>query len=271
MGDQAIRITSLGRAQRESVVEDQFGRRWQVRMWPLGYTDTYVVSYALPVPEGYTGMVQLVASPQLGMMSEHLSLLANDFYVNYSGTLPQWQAFLSRRELRAHLFDDITLDIDPAQGIRYESARLRFQLPQDVIQNSAESELELHMAYILHGDRLTLDVGALYLYKDQDRHTWVGVERHVKPADASAKDLLETWNQMSTRAAAFNGVAGHDEEFSKYWIHDAVSAPSLKNPGIDPGAAVLYDVYYATNASAYPRDMEDVERRLIQATHILER
>jgi hypothetical protein len=62
VGDQAIRIISLGHAQRESLYKDQYGRRWQVSIWPLGYMDSYVVCYALPVPEGYVGVVQLVPS-----------------------------------------------------------------------------------------------------------------------------------------------------------------------------------------------------------------
>jgi serine protease Do len=270
VGDQAIRITSLGHAQHQSVVEDQYGRRWQVSRWPLGYMDSYVVCYALPVPEGYVGMVQLVASPQLDTMNDYLTLLTNDVYVNYAGTLAQWKAFLSRRELRPRIFDDIKLEIDATQGVHYQSPRLTLQMPKDLIENSADSELELHMAYMLDGGKLVWDVGGLYLYKDQNRHTEMGVERHVKPADDSAKDLLETWNRMNARGPGFDGIAGHDDGFRNYWIHDAVSAPSSKSPGIDPGAAVLYDVYYNTDANVYPRNMEDIERRLVQATHILE-
>jgi hypothetical protein len=34
---------------------------------------------------------------------------------------------------------------------------------------------------------------------------------------------------------------------------------------------VLYDVFFGTAANVYPRDLEDSERRLVQATRILER
>jgi hypothetical protein len=66
-------------------------------------------------------------------------------------------------------------------------------------------------------------------------------------------------------------VAGHDDEFKSYWIHDAVSAPLADGPGIDPRARVLYDVAYFTDSNRYPVDMEESERRLIAATKILER
>jgi hypothetical protein len=271
VGDQPIRITSLGRTQRENIHEDQYGRRWQVSRWPLGYADTYVICYALPVPEGYVGMVQLVGSSQLDLVDEYMHLLANAVYVNYSGTMLQWQAFLGRRALRPAVFDRVKLEFDDTHGVSYESPRLAVQLPANLVESSADSELVLHMTYMLAGDKLAWDVGGLYLYKDDSHHTYVGLERHVKPAEDSGKDLVETWKQMSVRGPGFNRVAGHDDEFRNYWIHDAVSASSANIAGIDPGVSVLYDVFYGTDASAYPRDLEDTERRLVQATRILER
>ncbi len=271
VGDQQIRITSLGPAQHQSVREDHYGRRWQVGEWPLAYTDAYVLCYALPVPEGYVGMVQLVQSGQLESWHEQLNYLSNQVLVNYSGTLPQWRGFLARTALRARIFDQIKLEIDDAHAVHYESAQLGLQLPTDLLPSSADSELELHTAYTLHGGKLEWGVGGLYLYKDHDRHQYVGIERHPRPAEDSGKDLLDTWQRMSTRGAGFDGLAGHDDGFREYWIHDALSAPVPGGPGIDPGASALYDVYYFTDAQVYPRDMEEIEHRLIHSTRVLER
>jgi hypothetical protein len=271
IGSQQIRITSLGTAQHQSVLEDRFGRRWQVGEWPLGYIDAYVVCYALPVPEGYVGMVAFSQSEQLEIWNEQLKYLTNQIIVNYSGTLAQWKAFLARTALRPRIFDEVELEIDEAQDVRYQSALLGLYLPTDLLHSTADSELELHTTYTLHADKLEWGVGGLYLYKDRDRHQYVGVERHPKPTDESAKDLLETWQRMSTRGPGFNGVAGHDDGFRQYWIHDALSAPLATGPDIDPTATTLYDVYYYTDAQVYPRDMEEIEHRLIRSTRVLER
>lgn len=271
VGDQAIRITSLGVPQQQSIFEDGYGRRWQVSAWPLSYIDSYVVCFALPVPEGYEGMVQIVGSPFLDRMNDYMRSLANFAYVNYSGTLAQWQAFLGRTSLRPRVFDHIQLDISASQDIRYQSPRLQLQLPKDLIGTSASSDLVLSLGYMLDGARLTWDVGGIYLYKNEQRQTGVGLMRHVKPAADAQPDVLDTWSRMASRGAGFAGVAGHDDAFKSYWIHESLSAPSEKTPGIDPGATVLYDVYYLTDAKAYPRDLEDSERQLLLATHVLER
>lgn len=272
VGNEAIRITSLGRVpEQQRMLEDRYGRRWQITIWEIGYDDSDLVCYALPTPEGYVGMVQIAPSDQVDALDNYMSELADVLYVSYSGTLKQWQAFLSRSDLRPRVFDHIELQLDPRQGLRYRSARLTLQIPKDLAGINPQSELALHMTYIRDGKQVTWDVGAIYLYEDQDEHTYVGLERHVKPTDASARDLLETWNEMRTHGPEFNRVAGHDADFRTYWIHDAVSAPQDSSPGLDPNARVLYDVFYDTQDSVYPRDIEDIERRLIQATHILER
>jgi hypothetical protein len=118
---------------------------------------------------------------------------------------------------------------------------------------------------------LRWDVGGVYVYSDPDRHTSVGVERHVKPRDDASKELLDVWTQIHERGPGFNGTAGHDEEYRHYWVHNVVSAPFPAKPDIDPQATVLYDIYYSTERSSFPMDLEDNGRRLLQSTHILER
>ena len=271
VGDQAIRITSLGPAPHEQIHEDRYGRRWQVTHWPLGYMDSYVVCYALPTPEGYAGMVQLVASPQLDGANEYLNAMADAVYVNYAGTLAQWHAFLERRELLPKTFEHIQIGFDDKEGLRYRSPRLTLEVPRDVLEAGAGSELVLHMAYMLDHNQLNWDVGSLYVYQDSAHHTYIGLERHVKPTDNSDTTLLETWNQLRDPQSSYKRIAGHDDEFRSYWIHDVASAPSASEPGLDLSAGVLYDVFYETDASVYPIDLEDRERRLMRATRVLER
>jgi S1-C subfamily serine protease len=263
VGDQSIRVTSLGRPSKEDYQRDKFGRRWKVMQWPLGYVDSYLICYALPVPEGYVGMVHLVPSSGVLIANEYLKLMTDLVYVNYSGTLPQWRTFLARADLRPSLFDHIKLDLSDKQSLGYESQRLTLRLPRNLVNLSDDSQIDLRMAYLLNGEKLVWDVAGVYVFADQDRKTYVGLERHVKPASESDKALTELWERMSTHGPGFNRVAGHDESYEHYWIHDALGAPG--------SSSVLYDVYYGTQSSVYPREMEDTERNLTQATHVLER
>lgn len=271
VGDQAIRILSLGQPDETSSFVDRLGRRWTATIWPLGYVDNQVISYWLPTPEGVVGTAQIVPSWGLDAAREALKLYADALYANVTGTLAQWQMYLARPDLRPPALARLKLDFDEHQNLRYGSARLNLQLTGDVMKLTPASELELRMAYALDGTRLAWDVGGVYVFADPDRRTSVGVERHVKPRDDESKEMLDAWTQMQERGPGFNGMAGHDEDYRHYWIHNVVSAPFPAKPGVDPQANVLYDVYYSTERNSFPMDLEDNERRLLQSTHILER
>ncbi len=270
VGDQQVRITSLGVAQNESSYRDQYGRIWQVRKWPLGHTDHYVISYALPVPEGYVGMVNFVPSSEQALAQEVMQALAGNIYASYAGTLPQWQAFLQRREQLPGVFDRIKLKVDPKMNVVFETPRITLSLAQDLVETTSQSELVLQMAYMQDGERVGWDVGKVELYKDSLRHTFVAVERHPKPTDESAKELLETWNQMAAHGSSFSGIAGHDDAFKTFWVRYAVAAPTAGTSDAKVNNQVLYDVGFSTDAAVNPSIVEDIGRRLLQGTRVLE-
>jgi serine protease Do len=272
VGPQAVRITSLGGARQDSLYTDRYGRRWQVRSWPLGHVDSYVVSFCLPAPDGYAGFVHETKSAQLDSEIEELKLLADYFYVSYSGTLPQWRAFMNRSALRPAVFDKIRIEAPPAGGVTYSSPRLALAVPRQVLATTDQSVLVLEMSYFLDGDVLAWDVGALRLWKEDERKTYVAAERHVQPLDTDNTELSDTWQQIRGRRPGYNGVAGHDAAYKSYWIRDVVSAPApaATAPGVDPAARVLYTLGYGTDANALPHDLEESLRLLRRGMQVLE-
>jgi serine protease Do len=271
VGAQAIRITSLGAAERDSVYTDHFGRRWQVRAWPLGYVDAHVVGFLLPVPEGYLGYVREVTSSDLDEAISTMRFLADYFYASYAGTLPQWTAFLKRRELRPAVFDQIHLEFQPGEGVSYSSPRLTLRIPKEVLPVSEQSTLVLQMAYYMDGGKLAWDVGTLRVWKEETQKTYVLAERHSKPATDSDPRLEDTWSKLATRGPGYNGVGSHDAEFKNYWITDVASGPARTAPGADPPASVLYVIGYGTEASRYPRDLEGSLALIRGGLRVLER
>lgn len=271
VGSESIRVTSLGAAERDTPFVDHFGRHWQVRSWPLGYADSRMLVFLLPTPEGYVGFVVKERSPEFEATLEALKLMSDYFYVSYSGTLPQWAAYLKRKALRAAVFDAI--DIDPAVGhvFSYASPLITVKVPPQVMVTSDESTLLLAMSYFMSGGKLAWDVGSLRLSREENQKTFVSVRRRPKPATNSDQHLEDEWTQISTRAAGYNGSATHDADFKNYWITDVVSAPRPSAPGVDPGAAVLYVIGYGTEASQVPRELAETLAILRGGTQVLER
>jgi serine protease Do len=266
VGTQPVRITSLGAAQRESVVRDHFGRPWQLRIWSLGYSDAYVVVLALPTPDGYVGLMTVSASTFLDGVVEGIRFVSDYLYLTYTGSLAQWRAFLDRRELRPAVFDRIRLQYDPDKGVRFDSPRLQLD-SSGVVTVGAQSSLDLQMAYMLDQGKLVWDVGAVVVREDRDKHTYLGAYRQPKPADDAGKERRERWEHMSHRDGDFTGTAQHDDQLKSFWIRTVAQGASA---GAGTETRPLYELVYSIEGSVLPRQMEEIQARLPKVLRVAE-
>ena len=268
VGPQEVRITSLGPALGESLLHDRFGRVWQLRTWSLGYGDAYVVALSLPTPDGYVGLSNVVPSLLLDPVTERMKFLADYIYLTYTGSLPQWRAFLARRELRPAVFDHITLQEQPGKGLQFDSPRLHLDTA-GVIEVGADSSLDLQMTYMLDHDTLSWDVGGVVVRQDRDRKTWFAVYRQPQPTADAGKERRERWEHMTRRDGDFSGVAQHDDEHSGFWIRTVASGGKPATGGEHPGGP-LYEVVYNTDSKLPPRQLADIQANLARDLRIME-
>jgi serine protease Do len=264
IGTQAVRITSLGPAQQDSVVRDHFDRAWQLRTWSLGYADVYLVVLALPTPDGYVGLLSLTTSAFVDGVDESIKFLADYLYVTYTGSLAQWRAFLDRRDLRPAVFDQIRIQYEPQRGLHFDSPRVQLD-SSGVLAVGADSTLDLQMAYMLDGGKLVWDVGGVVLREDRDRKTYLGAYRQPRPAEDAGHERRERWQQMTRRQGDFTGAAEHDDQHRNFWIRTVAA-------GRTAGAAAgpLYELFYTTDTSVLPRQMEEVRSKLPRALRVME-
>jgi serine protease Do len=269
IGPQPVRITSLGAAQQESLLHDHFGRVWQQRIWSLGYADAYVAVLALPTPDGYVGLMSVMPSTLLDPVSERLKFIADYMYLSYSGSLPQWHAFLERRELRPAVFDHITLQYENGKGVHFDTPRLHLDTT-GIVTAGAQSAMDLRMTYMTDRGRLTWDVGGVLVREDRDKQTFVSLSRQAKPADDAGKERRERWQHMTQRDGDFTGVATHDDQYTNFWIRTVAGGEHPAPAGAESAAPPLYEVVYNTDNKILPRQMEDVRATLVKDLRVTE-
>jgi len=192
-GSQAVRITSLGPAQEDAVLRDRFGRVWQRRTWSLGFVDAYVQVLALPTPDGYVGLFNVTTSPFHDVVAESFTFVADYLYLSYTGSLPQWRAFLDRRALRPAVFDHIKLEFAEGKGLRFESPRLQFD-STGVLTLGPQSVLDLRMTYMLDHGTLSWDVGGVEVDQDREGNTYLAAYRQPKPGADAGREMRERWS-----------------------------------------------------------------------------
>jgi serine protease Do len=269
IGTQAVRITSLGPAQQESLLHDHYGRIWQLRTWSLGYVDAYVVVLGLPTPDGYVGLMSATPSALADTVTELLKFLADYVYLTYTGSLPQWRAFLDRRDLRPALFDHIALQYDVHKGLRFESPRLQLDTA-GLLPLGPQSALDLQMAYMIDHGQLNWDIGGIVLSQDRDRKTWIAAYRQPEPGDDAGKEARERWNHMRRRDGDFTGTAQHDDQYKIFWIRTVASGEKPPSPVAEHAARPLYELVYNTENQLLPRQLEDIRGTLTKSFTVTE-
>ncbi|MCW5571850.1 MAG: trypsin-like peptidase domain-containing protein [Steroidobacteraceae bacterium] len=269
IGSEAVRVTSLGPASRDTRITDRFGRIWQLRAWPLGFADLDLVVLALPTPDGYAGLIRYATSYIREPAIEELQLLADFFQAPYRGTLGQWQAFLGRRALRPALFEHVTITTGGAQGLRYESPRLKAVVSPEVMPTSGDSTLTLDVVPLVDGGKLVCDIAGLLLRKEAGSATYVDIQRQARPVPAAGRELMTRWDQMLRQEKDFDGSLGYNQDMSRFWFRLAVGR-ARDTAGIDPQAATLYSVFYETEDRLLPRDLQLRRTGLALGVQVLE-
>jgi serine protease Do len=266
VGVQNVRITSLGTAQQDEQLRDRFGRVWQLRSWPLMFSDLYAETLGLPTPDGYVGVLMVIPGVMLDAFKEQLRFVADYLYVSYDGSLPQWRAFLDRHELRPTVFDRIKLEYEFGKGLRFDSPQLQLDT-NGVLTVGPKSSLELRMAYMMDHGGLTWGVGGVSINQDRDGKTYLAVLRQPKPGEDAGKEARERWEHMSKRDGDFSGAPGHDDQYKTFWIRTVAGGEQPSDTAV---SHPLYEVVYNTDRSVLPRDMEDIQAKLIKYLRVTE-
>ncbi len=205
VGQRKIRITSLGPAKKESLFTDSYGRRWQVRTWQLALLDAVLVSYSLPVPDGYVAMIRTGPVASEADANRDLRVMTDFAQTSLSGTLEQWRAYLAQRALLPEVFADIDIHFDYQKSFQYGSARLQLSHPDSLQRVSARSVLTLLFAFFRDGERVVWDVGGLLLQEPATGGQTLLLQRRGRPTEASDADVKTEWQNMLQRKYPMDG------------------------------------------------------------------
>lgn len=205
VGTDVVRVTSMGAAAEESWFTDAFRRKWQVRYWLSPYNDSAVISVALPTPDG---MVMLLAATPTSIretMVKEMELVCNFVYLSYTGTLSQWQAFLSETFALPASVSNLQFQVDYSRGLSVTSSRFRMNVPVDVLKVDANSVLMLKYSFMHDAAGVEWGLGGAYLADREQSQKWVGVLRREKPTPAMPEESAARWRTLTTSTHPWDG------------------------------------------------------------------
>lgn len=268
VGSEQVRITSLGVASTDALHVDSYGRKWQVRTWPLWFADFVLVSYALPMPYGYVVLNNLVPARSVEISKDNLSFLANLLYVSYVAPLPDWRAYLAEKALHPAIFGSLEIDFEYEKYLRYRSPRLEVAIDPAEFSVSERSVLALQFSYFRADDKVVWDAAGVTLVEDRDQGTLISVLRRVAPAASADQDDQDDWRRHKDRQPPYRG--GPYPSDGKMAMSALVPIAAERNlaAGIEP--TVLYQVDFVTSFSASADDVRNSHRAIMKGIKVLE-
>jgi len=221
VGSDAVRITSLGSAARDSKYTDKYGRVWQERIWPIPYLDVYVIAMVLPTPDGCVGVMEYSPSAFLNNFVSIVEDVSNLVDVSYWGTLEQWQNFLKQRDLVPRGLSKLQLHWQESNGsITLESERASIGLDSSILKMSSKSLLGINMNYGQESGKLEWKISGTRIFADAQRRSYVSLTRHQKPVAELKQEYQDDWQNLLNRRSPYDGKPNH--ETTDTWVGTTV-------------------------------------------------
>lgn len=262
VGTEKIKITSMGKPSEDSLYTDAWQRRWQMRVWLLPYANSRIVTFSLPVPDGYVTLMRF--SDAAGEHDEIIDLQALTGFIDlaYDGTLAQWQDYLKNAALLPTALKDIKLDIDYGKRFSYASKRLNFSFTPELQKIDPESKLTLGLSYFDDHGKVVWDISDVRVLADANDTDRVNIKRHVAPSDDLDDEYKSEWNKLLHRQHPYEGVA--------YSGDDEMRIATVVNTAAQATPTVLYSVLYGVEGTRPPEAMKSKLDLLSSGVHILE-
>jgi serine protease Do len=206
VGSDSVRVTSMGKASEEAWFTDSYQRKWLIRSWLAPFNDTVLTTIALPTPDG---MVMIATEYPTGVrdaVTAHLKSICSFFYVSYTGTVAQWQTFLSNPAVLPARVASLKMDFDPKRGLDLHSARFQWLVPGNVLPQSLESTLMLKYTYLRTGTDTVWDLGGEYVADGPQKQRWVGVLRRLKPGPSTPEETARSWQSLTAGTHPWDGI-----------------------------------------------------------------
>jgi serine protease Do len=261
VGSESIKITSLGSPTSDIIHTDAWQRRWQVRVWSMPYENLRVVTFSLPVPDGYVTMLRFAAPGNAYDSVADMKVLSDFIDVAYDGTLAQWKDYLKNTALLPAAFRNITQDVDYGKRFSYRSGRLNFSFAPSLQKIEHDSTLMLGFGFFDDHGKTVWDVGNVQVMANASDPDQIDVQRHVAPSADLDDDFKSGWDKLVHQRHPYDSVAQSDNGQM-----EIATTAGAGTSGAAP--AVLYSVGVAVDGTQPQPVMKAKLDTLMQSVHI---
>jgi serine protease Do len=199
-------VTSMGKASEESWFTDGYRRKWQIRYWLVPFNDTVMITVALPTPDGMAMIMSLAPTGLREVVTREMEAICGFVYLSYTGTLPQWHAFLANPAALPVTVSNVNMTFDYSRGLAIKSSRFQLLVSSTLLKINPATVLMLKYSYMHDGAGTVWDLGGVYLQDSEQQQKWIGLVRRSKPSPSMPEEMAQSWRAMTTGIHPWEGA-----------------------------------------------------------------
>jgi S1-C subfamily serine protease len=251
VGSESVLVTSLGQPTFTGTHADAWGRTWRVWRWPLPFANLELLMLALPVPDGYVGVVRSGLAMQSHDIEINQRALTDFIYANYDGTLAQWKEFLADRSLHPRAFDNLRIDFGYGDHFSYASQRASFRYTPELQAIQPDSVLTLGFSFFEDAGKPTWDVSEIWVSAKGTDDNYLMLIRDQAPPPSLGDEFANSWAKVLERRHPFDAQP-----------RDAGDGTKISGVAGPPAAAKPKVLYTATYAAEGRKETDEMAARL---------
>jgi len=219
IGEDKIKIRSLGDPLSSETFTDRQGRTWHTDAFAMPFLNVDIVVTSTPMPDGASGMLRFTPARFKTESSAQARSMADLLDIAYHGTLAQWSSFLAgsmpgtpATVLRGASFkqqpDMVSLSVD---GIKAD-------WPASAVPLDKQTELAVEPGWTMESDKAELHVRRVVLSEPESPNPMIVLNRYERAFDDSPQTAISFWHDLTTHAHPYDGQL-IDRDDRRFMIH----------------------------------------------------
>jgi hypothetical protein len=207
-----------------------------------------LVTLALPVPNGYMGLMQFTSAMGLNSVVAELKLTADYTHASYEGSAAQWQSFVAHKDLCPPFLRDLRFAVEG--GVALSLHGMDVNLPTALLPLTDESLLAVFPGYRVENKQLVVRPAGLVLWAMSDgTGSRIEISAQPKPGEASGSELQKRWQTLNAREGQLDARPQRDPDNASFWTNSIMG---------DPASDLLFEVTLTlAEKSLLPRQVSE--------------
>lgn len=193
--DAGTRIVSNGEPVQSADYRDRYGRNWKVNVWIMEFIDKAVITFTLPTPSGVSLIYKSIPTSAKNLWMYDLKKQCDFTAVSFTGTVPEWQSFLSGQSSRYEGLTDLRFAYDEGKSLQVSNSEFNATVDSNMFPISDKNEIYVNMSVYQKNGKPSWGIRRVLFDEGGENGTYCLLFKWVKPDAHLDKDYQDDWNQ----------------------------------------------------------------------------